>query len=497
MKRLIYIVIIAIGLTCCSQWPKSTNEQEDSADTTHVDSVSAQQKISALIDSLRDSISHLNDNLNHFANIHNVQNEGVDSLADSLNRANNVLRDTVLLLCDENDSLKFLVATANTTDKSLWHTIKNHWICLSLILLLIVCLVFSIWKPFIRTPKPEKEDKPKNGVDIETLKKEKLELDKECKYLEGENRRLEDEKNKNDREQKKLRQQLADAQNKINTIRQEVENEKNKEIERIKNDLTSERDKHKQTKRTLESTQQNLNQTSNALNQKKAELARLEEAQRVFTASLTSVPFAQGYAKKVEHLVRLVNDVLARGINLLNLPLDDYYYVMKALARYVQHIQSIETLDFSSEVVMPAKARFVFNDSQLAHFDQNTSDKDLQTTTMQYFFEKYLKKYINAAVVLNETLAGMHYLVPDLDVSHCKAFDDMRTHLFNACEGLGIQVVSAKIFEFVGQRIDLTVEKMVNAGIGQTGQILEIKNCQVSLIGANTPDDRISVIVQN
>lgn len=299
--------------------------------------------------------------------------------------------------------------------------------------------------------------------------------------------------------EEKQEQFRLEFEEKKNELKKEAEEkiarQKAKEIEDIRTNLELKQKECDKAVRELNSTKQELRGKEDELIRKKAEVSRLNEAQKTFTSQLTSVAFAQPYSKQIEKLVGVVNQIVTKGLSLLKYNLEDPYHLLKALTRFTKQLYEIDASAFTLDMAMAAKSHFAFKDSPIASFNQDENDDKLQLAVKQYYFEKYLKTYIDAAVVLNETLAGLHYIIKDLDASKCEVFDELRKDLERECDALGIQVTSVKLFEYVGQKIDLVVEP-IDVEIGSTGQILEINNCQVALKGTNAQTDKISVKIK-
>lgn len=299
--------------------------------------------------------------------------------------------------------------------------------------------------------------------------------------------------------EEKQEQIRSEFEEKKNELKKEAEEkiirQKAKEIEEIRTNLELKQEECDKAVKELNSTKQELKEKEGELTRKKAEVSRLNEAQQAFTSQLTSVKFAQPYSKQIEKLVGVVNQIVTKGLSLLKYNLEDPYHLLKALTRFTKQLYEIDASAFTLDMAMAAKSHFAFKDSPIASFNQDENDDKLQLAVKQYYFEKYLKTYIDAAVVLNETLAGLHYLIKDLDASKCEIFDELRKDLERECDALGIQVTSVKLFEYAGQKIDLVVEP-IDVEIGSTGQILEINNCQVALKGTNAQTDKISVKIK-
>lgn len=289
--------------------------------------------------------------------------------------------------------------------------------------------------------------------------------------------------------------ELREANKKLDKA-QKDNNEKDNKIRELNNNIDRLKTDKDNTQKALDDTNNRLKETTESLNKKVDEVKRLEEAQAAFTTQLASVPFAQPYCQSIVRLTEVVKEITTKGTALLDKDLSDKYYIYKALATFAQRLDKFKQMDFATEVKMAAQSHFALKSSKIAGYDQNQPEDKLEVTTKQYFFDTYLKTYINAAVVLNETLAGMHHLIDDLDASSCKVFDELRAKFDNACRDLGIEVSSVKVFDNVGQNINIQIVGRVPFDSGNSGQILEIKNCSVKLAGGLMEHERIQVIVK-
>lgn len=314
--------------------------------------------------------------------------------------------------------------------------------------------------------------------------------DQKDKIREAERERDEHKKQLNDKDR-----ELRDKNKELEKVQKDnnVKDNKIKELDKTISNLTIEK---ANTQKALDDTTSRLRGTTESLNKTIAEVHRLEEAQAAFTKELASVPFAQSYCQSIVRLTEVVKDITTKGVALLDKDLSDKYFIYKALATFTQRLDKFKQMDFATEVKMAAQSHFALKTSRIAGYDQSQTPDKLEKATKQHFFDTYLKTYLNAAVVLNETLAGMHHLIDDLDAPSCKAFDDLRTRLDNACRDLGIEVSCVKVFDNVGQNTNLQVVSSVPFDSGNSGQILEIKNCSVKLAGGMMPHEKIQVIVK-
>ena len=243
---------------------------------------------------------------------------------------------------------------------------------------------------------------------------------------------------------------------------------------------------------TLKSTQNELKETKDDRDKKKDKIDQLEKAQEQFTRSLTSVPFATSYSKQIYDLLNLGQQIQTSAYAVLNFDVDDPYFIMKAISRFGKMMDDIDVSKFLTDVTMVAKANFIFKDSSLATFKGD--NKDIDNIVRSYFFNQYLEKYVNALMILNESMAGLKLLLPELQPQIVK-FEKFRTELLVLAKKLNITVLYVKVGDMAGENVDLKA-KPVDVEIGKPGQILEVENCIVYLTDSRKPQTKIKVTIK-
>ncbi|MDE5886630.1 MAG: hypothetical protein K2H46_03475, partial [Muribaculaceae bacterium] len=214
-----------------------------------------------------------------------------------------------------------------------------------------------------------------------------------------------------------------------------------------------------------------------------------------FRKLLSRVTDSQPYCESVLRLIDLAKRIQESASALMGSDLEDKYFVYKPLALYFGKLNLINLVNFYSDVEMISKTGFVLKGTPLASYDQTLPKPELESMTKNYFFTTYLKAYIDAIVVLNESLAGLHYLVEDVKPSDVKKFAGYRGEIEEISRRLGINILTVKVFDAVGTNIDLQATE-IDAGVEKHGAILEIENCKVSLIGGAPNKERIVVKIQ-
>ena len=308
------------------------------------------------------------------------------------------------------------------------------------------------------------------------------------------------ERKKNNAEQKaqdaeKSKQKAVDDAVKV--AKEELAN-KIAELERKKNNAEqkaqdAEKSKQKAVDDAVKAAKKdNEKELKKLEDQKNEKIKRLEKALEDFTRSLSSVvPYTETYSKQVHALFELGCKIQSEAYSILEIGSDDPYFIMKALSKYGKAIDSINMERFLTDVNMASKANFMFNDSSLAEF--KADNKNIDAIVRSYFFQ-YLDKYINAIMVLNESMAGLSLLTPEVK-SKTTIFEKFRNDILALTKQLKINVLFVKVGDMAGENVDLKA-KTVDVEIGKPGQILEIENCIVYLMDNRKPQTKIKVTIK-
>ena len=293
----------------------------------------------------------------------------------------------------------------------------------------------------------------------------------------------------------KAEQRVAAAEEKSRTIREELTVKFEKQI----GDLNTSIDKLKETlsttRGTLKETQSALNAETQAHNQAKRKIENLTGAIARFDDKLADAAFAQPYFRNIENLLNISKKIQESANEAQNADVEDPYFICKAVARFWAQLDKIDLSAFYTDVDMVLGTGFVPKGTPLATYDASLPEAELETLVKNYFFASYLKQYVNALVVFNESMAGLTHLLPDMPAELVRPFEDYRLQLQQAVAALGINVLSVKIFDFVHNNTDLLATP-VDGGYDSPGAILDIENCLVSLSGAPKDGERIRVKVQ-
>lgn len=256
---------------------------------------------------------------------------------------------------------------------------------------------------------------------------------------------------------------------------------KNQEIQTLTDELTSIRS-------NLESTTIELQSANETIFAKDKALER-------FNKSITDIAPAKKYADSLEKLLVIGDKVEQSAISLGQDNNIDDYLINKYIARYRLTLSSINMQLFVTDVLNATKAQFVYKSQMLASFDQR--DKETFHESMKlYFYDAYLKKYIDALVVLNETMVGMQYLAEGATTDDVKPFEHYRKEINAILNELEIEMLTVKIMDLCTDNLMLTVIPKELDFECPKNSICQINNCIVYLKSSNKPNEKIQVIVK-
>lgn len=335
-------------------------------------------------------------------------------------------------------------------------------------------------------------EKEKAGRD-QAVEKEKTRLEREANKL------VDDARKEADKE----KQRAAQAEERAKAAKEEARATEAKVTEKFKGqieDLTSQVDKAKETIRQrndeLRTVNGELTDEKKAHTEARNTIDRLNAAIKRFDDKLGDAAFAQPYCRNILRLLEVADNVQKSAAETLKADIDDPYFIYKAIASFSAKLDNINIGSFYSDVDMVSNTGFVPKGTPLATYDPKLPKSELDELTKNYFFSSYLKEYVNALVVFNESMIGLAHLVPDMPAALVRPFEEYRAQIQAAVSALGINVLSVKIFDFVHNNTDLLATE-VDGGYDTPGVILEIENCLVSLAGApRDGGERIRVKVQ-
>lgn len=371
------------------------------------------------------------------------------------------------------------------------------------------------------------KDDVNNAVAVETKEEENSELTKlkgelelknnECDRLKGEKRVLETAKSDLEKEIKPLRElkqkydekvksiedkangKIAQAnkerdaaKTKANNIKKEVEKleaEKYAALEKKKKEVDEQLEN---TKSQLAKSNQQLEVTKQTLEVKTNEVTRLNKAQEFYNTKLTVVEFAASYASDIKQLLRIATDIQIKATGILE-QTKNIERVLKTLTKFYSSIQEVNLLSFYTDVEMISNAQMVLNSRALATYNQNGANAELYNSMILYFYDNYLMKYIDALVVLNESLLALDKF-GDVSSNLVKPFVESQGKINAIVNKLGLAVDTVHLFDDTEDKMDLDITTY--HGDFEFGTIVEIDNCWVYIKGGNKPTTKIRVKAQ-
>lgn len=266
----------------------------------------------------------------------------------------------------------------------------------------------------------------------------------------------------------------------ISTLEKDIQ-EKSNEIQTLSEELST-------TRTTLKTTSEELRVANDTIVAKEKALDR-------FNKTITDIAPAKEYADSLEKLLQIGEKVEKAAIGLgQNKDVDDYL-INKYITRYRAALSVIDMQMFTTDVLNATKAQFVYKGQMLATFDQKDK-KSFYESMKLYFYDTYIKKYVDALVVLNETMVGMQYLADGATAKDVKAFETYRKEIDAILKAIEIDVISVKIMDSCTDNLSLTVIPKVLDFDCPKNSICQIDNCIVYLKGASKPNEKIHVIVK-
>ncbi|MDE7386938.1 MAG: hypothetical protein K2N28_07340 [Muribaculaceae bacterium] len=338
-----------------------------------------------------------------------------------------------------------------------------------------------------------KEEKAKRD---EIVKEEKTKIQNEANIQIAKVREnAKNEINKAWENVEKAEKKAADANKRADGIKAELNDKFNKERDQFKNRINALDVEKTNLTRDLTTTSRNLAEEKNAHGITKHRVEQLTAETMAFKEKITGVSDARNYCSHIVRLIELARKIEDTAAKTLESGLSDPYFVYKALALFNAKTSTLDMAAFYTDVEMIAKTGFVIKGTPMGTYSEVSNPRDFEEKTKIYFFTTYLKTYIDALVVLNESLSGLQYLVDDIKPSLVRDFNEYRGALNRTLDGLGIKVLTVKVWDSVGVNIDLLATE-IDAGYEKHGAILEIENCKVSLIGGKEDERRIHVKIQ-
>jgi hypothetical protein len=325
-------------------------------------------------------------------------------------------------------------------------------------------------------------------VDLQdSLRKEKDDVEKRLEEArETERRKSEKEIERLKEDNKELEDKIIGLKDNLKKEKEEAEKTLNQEREQARQQVAA---AHREEKEIAE-------QEISALKASHlAEVTRLEDEQRIYSEKIAFVPFASQYARDVYSLINTVNEINQQAKELAKVEVEDPYLIFKAISKFNLAQSEIDYEGLLLDVSLAAKNDMSFAKSGIANL-KTVSQDQMFSSLRNYFLSAYLEKYIDAAVVYNESLAGIDRLVEGIDASLTAPFKSFRDKLKECCKHLGIAVISVKLFDTLGDNIDLKATMVDFDDRLPADSIIAIENCLVYPEGGRRPMEKIFVKAQ-
>lgn len=308
-------------------------------------------------------------------------------------------------------------------------------------------------------------------------------------------------KTAHDKEVTNLTTQIESIKAQVESVRNKAREEQeaqlarfNEEKAHLDENIKELKENLAETSTELDETKVKLEHTESALESANETIADRDRSLTKFNAILSEVPYAKEYAGLVVKLMDLAEEVNTSALAMLDLDVADPYNLMKYISRYSKSVASLDMRTLNAELKMLEAGNMVLVGSPLATYNRNNSEEDLRMSTCQYFFTSYLQKMVDALVVLNESMAGADRLVDGVVKDDVLVFMTYRERIQKICDELGIVVENVRLFDKVGEKIDLSAQ-LVDIGFA-TGDIVDMENALVYLNGSHRPEVKVKVKVQ-
>ena len=318
--------------------------------------------------------------------------------------------------------------------------------------------------------------------------------------LENENTRICREHNK---EVEKLKREKEAVEGKVKTIAEErdkIHKRKYDDLQaeklQVEKNLENVTEKYRNKISENEELQADLRNKKSLIENKEKEIGNLNSEMQNYRERVDFVPYAVNYGKIVKDAIEIATQVSKAAADLLDKPgIDDVWHIVKAISKYNTAMLDIDLEQFYTEVQMINNGQIVLKGTMISKFNTECTKDELDYSIKSYFFNSYLKRYMDALIVFNESMAGIDRLTVGVEKADVAKFNDMRTKIEQLLNKLGITADYVKLFDNIGEKIDLQAE-VGDYGDFSSGTILEVENCIVYLTGGNKPETKIKVKIQ-
>lgn len=295
----------------------------------------------------------------------------------------------------------------------------------------------------------------------------------------------------------KANRKAESAREEARQTREQVTLEFKSEIDGLNSTITTQAQKISKLSSDLSATKTTLVGTEEKLESAIITIKTKEDALARFHKTIKEVDPAKEYAEQIEKLLAIGDKVEKSALKLSYKKDIDDYLIPKYIARFRSVISGLDMNVFTTDVFNAAKAQFVYKTQMLATFDIGNPSAFHQSMKM-YFFDNYLKKYVDALVVLNETMIGSQYTVDGVVANDVKDFVGYRAELTAVLKALEVDVEYVKIMDKSDDNLRLTVIPKDLPDIDcPKNSICQMENCIVYLHGSDKPNEKIEVIVKN
>ena len=341
--------------------------------------------------------------------------------------------------------------------------------------------------------KKDEDNNEDNKEKVQTLSNEVHKLKDKISRLENEHAK-EVERLKREKETAEGKaKNIADERDRYHAKRyKELETEK-KHLEKNLEEITA---KYRKKISENEELQADIKNKKSLIENKEVEISNLNSEMQNYRERVDFIPYAVNYVKIVKKAIEIASQVSKVAVDLINKPgIDDTWHIVKAITKYNAALLEIDIKQFYTEVEMINNGQIVLKGTMISKFNTECSKEELDYSIKSYFFNSYLKRYMDALIVFNESMASIDRLTMGVDNADVAIFNEIRGEIEIILKELGITAEYVKLFDNVGEKIDLQAE-VGDYGDFSSGTILEIENCIIYLTGSNRPETKIKVKIQ-
>lgn len=422
---------------------------------------------------------------------------------------------------DYEKEIKKIVVKVKEEPKSnftLWYIIGGSVIGVLLIAGVIIFIVIRKKKrknaELAKLQEPAKQNETENGnsgnanngdaplqqANIGILNQTISSLQDKVFGLEKENARM---RREHEKEVEKLKREKEATEGKVRTIADERDRFHQRRYDdlqtaklQVQKNLEDVTAKYRNKISENEGLQADIKDKMSIIANKDKEIGNLNAEMQNYRERVDFVPYAVNYGRIVKNAIEIASQVSKAAADLLEKPgIDDVWHIVKAISKYNTAMLDIDLEQFYTEVQMINNGQIVLKGTMISKFNTESSKDELDYSIKSYFFNSYLKRYMDALIVFNESMAGIDRLTAGVSSADVARFNELRTKIENVLKELGITANYVKLFDNVGEKIDLQAE-VGDYGDFFSGTILEVENCIIYLTGGNRPETKIKVKIQ-